>query len=84
MKRRKLKPFYEKVRIEEIGADGKSLSRINGLVVFTTQVIPGDIVDLQVIKKRKNFQEAVVTKVHHYSEDRIEPFCSHFGVCGGC
>jgi 23S rRNA (uracil1939-C5)-methyltransferase len=84
MKRRKSKPFYEKVRIEEIGADGKSLSKINGLVVFTTQVIPGDIVDLQVIKKRKNFQEAVVTKVHHYSEDRIEPFCSHFGVCGGC
>lgn len=60
------------------------MARINDLVVFTTQVIPGDIVDLQVTKKRKSFQEAFVAKIHHYSEDRIEPFCSHFGICGGC
>ncbi len=84
MSRKKAKPYYENVRIEEIGAEGKSLARINDLVVFTTQVIPGDIVDLQVTKKRKNFQEAFVAKIHHYSEDRIEPFCSHFGICGGC
>ena len=84
MSRKKAKPYYENVRIEEIGAEGKSLARINDLVVFTTQVIPGDIVDLQVTKKRKSFQEAFVAKIHHYSEDRIEPFCSHFGICGGC
>lgn len=84
MARKKTKPFYERVRIEEIGAEGKALVRINDLVVFATQVIPGDIVDLQVIKKRKNFQEAIVTKIHQYSKDRIDPFCSHFGVCGGC
>ena len=84
MSRKRAKPYYENVRIEEIGAEGKSLARINDLVVFTTQVIPGDIVDLQVTKKRKSFQEAFVAKIHHYSEDRIEPFCSHFGICGGC
>jgi len=82
--RNKKKPFYEKVRIESIGAEGKALARINDIVVFTQLVIPGDIVDLQVIRKRKKYQEAIVTKIHSYSKDRVEPFCQHFGTCGGC
>lgn len=77
-------PFYEKVRIEDIGAEGKALARINDGVVFTKLVIPGDVVDLLVTKKRKKYQEAVVKKVHEYSSDRVEAFCNHFGICGGC
>ncbi len=82
--RNKKKPLFEKIRIESIGAEGKALARVNDIVVFTKLVIPGDVVDLQVIKKRKNYMEAVVTKIHEYSIDRTIPFCKHFGVCGGC
>jgi 23S rRNA (uracil1939-C5)-methyltransferase len=82
--RNKKKPYYEKVRIESVGAEGKALARINDMVVFTKLVIPGDVVDLQVIRKRKRYQEAVVTKIHEFSEDRTPAFCQHFGVCGGC
>lgn len=84
MGRNKKKPFYEKVRIEDIGAEGKALARVGDMVVFTKLVIPGDIVDLQVVKKRKNYQEAMVTRIHQYSTDRVDSFCSHFGICGGC
>ncbi len=84
MARKKKKPFYEKVLIEDIGAEGKALARIGDLVVFTKMAIPGDIVDLQVIRKRKRHQEAVITRIHEYSRDRTEAICSHFGACGGC
>lgn len=84
MSRRKPKPFYEKIRIENIGSEGKALARINNIVVFTRLVVPGDLVDLQVVRVRKNYQEAVFTKIHEYSHDRVDPFCRHFGTCGGC
>lgn len=84
MGRSKKKPFYEKIQIEDIGAEGKALARIGDMVVFTKLVIPGDVVDLQVIKKRKKYQEAIVTHIHQFSEDRTDAFCQHFGVCGGC
>ncbi len=84
MVRKKRNPFYEKVRIEDIGSEGKALARVNEVVVFTKLVIPGDVVDLQVTRKRKKYQEAFVVRVHEYSPDRIEAFCSHFGTCGGC
>ena len=83
-RKNKLKPFYEKVEITGIGAEGKSLAKIDNLVVFTTQVVPGDVADLQVIRKRRNFQEARVTKIHTYSNDRVESFCEYFKDCGGC
>ncbi|WP_372947020.1 23S rRNA (uracil(1939)-C(5))-methyltransferase RlmD [Mariniphaga sp.] len=82
--RNKKKPFYEKVQIEDIGSEGKALARIGNIVVFTKLVIPGDVVDLQVIKKRKKYQEAIVTQIHEFSKDRTDAFCQHFGICGGC
>lgn len=84
MARKKKKPLYEGVTIEDIGAEGKSLARVDEMVVFTKYAIPGDVVDLQVTKKRKKYQEAFVTKFHEYSKDRVDPFCEHFGICGGC
>ncbi len=83
-RRNKQKILYESVEIQDIGAEGKALARINDVVVFTTMAAPGDVVDLQVIKKRKRYQEAVVTKYHRFSENRVEAFCEHFGICGGC
>jgi 23S rRNA (uracil1939-C5)-methyltransferase len=82
--RRKELPFLEKVTITDIGAEGNALARVDNLVVFVPMLIPGDIVDIKVIKKRKKYLEGRVVKFHEYSADRIEPLCVHFGVCGGC
>lgn len=77
-------PILEKVEIKSIVAEGKAIAKIDNKVIFVTQVIPGDIVDVQVIKKRKSFMEAIPVKFHKYSDIRIDAFCEHFGVCGGC
>ena len=83
-RRKRTKPFYENVTIEDIGAEGKAVARVGDVVVFTKLAIPGDVVDLQVTKKRKRYQEAIVKEFKSYSIDRAEAFCEHFGVCGGC
>lgn len=77
-------PLLEKVRITDIGAEGNALARVDNLVVFVPMLIPGDVVDIRIIRKRKKFIEGRVVKFHEYSPDRIEPRCKHFGVCGGC
>jgi 23S rRNA (uracil1939-C5)-methyltransferase len=82
--RRKELPMLEKVRITDIGAEGNALARVDNLVVFVPMLIPGDVVDIQVIRKRKKYMEGRVIKFHEYSPDRIIPQCKHFGVCGGC
>jgi 23S rRNA (uracil1939-C5)-methyltransferase len=81
---RKDKPFIDGVLITDIGAEGKAIGRVNDLVVFTTHVIPGDVVDIQVTKKRTKFMEARVIRVVTESPDRVPAFCEHFEVCGGC
>lgn len=83
-RKRKKKPFYEQVTITDIGAEGKALARVNEKVVFTTHVIPGDVVDLQVTRKRKKYEEARVMHIHEKSPNRVDAFCAYFGVCGGC
>ena len=84
MGRKKELPFLEKVLITDIGAEGNALARVDNLVVFVPMLIPGDIVDIKVIRKRKKYLEGRVVKFHQYSPDRIEPRCIHFGICGGC
>lgn len=84
MGRKKPLPFIEKITIQRTAAEGKAIARYNDVVVFVPFAIPGDVVDLQVLKKRKNHMEAKVVKYHEYSPNRVEPFCEHFGVCGGC
>jgi 23S rRNA (uracil1939-C5)-methyltransferase len=78
------KPLLEGVLITDIGAEGKAIARVDDIVVFTTHVIPGDVVDLQVTRKRSKFMEARVTRVITESPDRVQAFCEHFEVCGGC
>ena len=82
-KRKKL-PVIERLEIIDVGAEGKSIAKHNDVVVFVAMVIPGDIVDVQLTRKRKNYMEAFPVKFHKYSEGREKPFCEHFGVCGGC
>jgi len=83
MPRRQL-PFFENVTILDAGAEGKAVARVNDLVVFVPFCVPGDVVDIQVISKRKSYCEGKAVKFHQYSELRVDPFCEHFGTCGGC
>ncbi len=77
-------PLLEKVLITDIGAEGNALARVENQVVFAPMLIPGDVVDIKVRKKRKNYLEGSAVKFHEYSPDRIKPVCRHFGICGGC
>ncbi len=81
---RKKKPLYESVEIIDIGAEGKAIAKIDDMVIFTTHVVPGDVVDLQVTRKRKKFMEGRVTQIRQMSAERQDAFCEHFGTCGGC
>ena len=83
-KNRNRKPLLENVTILDTAAEGKSLAKVDEKVIFVPQTVPGDVVDIQVTKKRKSYMEGRVTKFHSYSDKRVEPFCKHFGVCGGC
>ena len=67
-----------------MAAEGKAVARVDELVVFVPYVVPGDVVDLQVKRKKNHYAEAVAVKFHERSPLRTEPFCRHFGVCGGC
>lgn len=84
MGRKKEIKILEKVRITDIGAEGNAVARVDNLVVFVPMLIPGDVVDIRVKKKRKKYLEGSVIRFHEYSKDRIKPVCQHFGVCGGC
>lgn len=70
--------------IERIASEGKCLGHHEEKVVFVTGVAPGDVVDVRITKGKSSFMEGEPVKFHEYSKERIEPFCSHFGVCGGC
>lgn len=74
----------EGVTITDVGAEGKAIAKIDELVVFIPFVAPGDVVDLQITRKKKNYAEGKAVRIRSYSSLRAEPFCEHFGVCGGC
>ena len=83
-RKRKPLPLLQGVTIEAVAAEGKALVRVEDLVVFVPFAIPGDIVDIQITKKKHSYAEGEVVRLVQPSPDRIEPFCPHFGVCGGC
>ncbi|MBR6142626.1 MAG: 23S rRNA (uracil(1939)-C(5))-methyltransferase RlmD [Bacteroidaceae bacterium] len=83
-RKKKELPVYREVEIQDVAAEGKALVRIDDLVVFVPYVVPGDVVDLRVTRKKHHYAEAVCTHIHKKSERRTEPFCPHYGVCGGC
>ena len=83
-RKKKELPLLEKITIIDVAAEGKALAKVNDLVVFVPYVVPGDVVDLQVKRKKNHYAEAVAVKFHEYSPVRAVPFCQHYGVCGGC
>ena len=83
-RKKKPLPILEQITITDFAAEGKSLARVDDMVVFVPFTVPGDVVDLQVRRKKHSFMEAEVIRYHKYSNVRTQPFCQHFGVCGGC
>jgi 23S rRNA (uracil1939-C5)-methyltransferase len=82
-KRKKL-PVIENLEITDVAAEGKSIGKYNNQVIFVKGLIPGDIADIQITSMRKKFMEGYAKRMIKYSEMRTDPFCSHFGICGGC
>lgn len=84
MSKKKNLPEYDNILITGVAAEGKAITRINECVVFVPWAVPGDIVDIQITKKKHSFMEARVLRYVKLSDKRCEPVCRHFGVCGGC
>ena len=84
MRKKKTDIILENVLIEGVAAEGKAIARIDGVVLFVEYAVPGDVVNVKIIKKKKNYMEGVITSMIKPSEQRMEPFCEHFGICGGC
>lgn len=77
-------PLLERVEIADAGAEGMAVAKVDGLVVFVPFVVPGDIVDIQLYKKKKSYAEGRAVQFHSLSPLRVDAVCPHFGVCGGC
>lgn len=83
-RKKKTLPLLENITITDFAAEGKALARVDDMVVFVPWAVPGDVCDLQVRKKKHSFMEAEIVRLHTPSPIRIQPFCEHFGTCGGC
>ncbi|HIW52023.1 MAG TPA: 23S rRNA (uracil(1939)-C(5))-methyltransferase RlmD [Candidatus Alistipes excrementipullorum] len=77
-------PTIEGLEITTLAAEGKAMGRWNDMVVFVPMTVPGDVVDVQIRRKRRRFMEGSVIRYVKRSPIRVEPFCEHFGICGGC
>ena len=84
MSRKKVDLKLENVTIEAVAAEGKALAHVDGMVLFVDFAVPGDVVDVQVFRKKKNYMEGFITRMVQPSPNRVEAFCEHFGTCGGC
>lgn len=85
MRKKNKRQVFENIEIIDAGAKGKTIGKApDGRVIFLTNTVPGDVVDVQTTKKRKAYFEGVATNFHTYSDKRVEPVCEHFGTCGGC
>ncbi|MBR2959938.1 MAG: 23S rRNA (uracil(1939)-C(5))-methyltransferase RlmD [Bacteroidales bacterium] len=83
-RRDKQLPILERITITDAGSEGMALARVDGFVVFVPFVVPGDVVDIQIYKKKKNYAEGRAVHFHEFSPLRVDAVCPHFGVCGGC
>lgn len=85
MGRKKIDILLQNITVEKVAAEGRALAHLeDGTVVFVDFAVPGDIVDIRVLKKKKNYMEGRIERMISPSEKRLQPFCEHFGVCGGC
>ena len=83
-RKRKPLPILTDILITDVAAEGKAIAKVDNLVIFVPYVVPGDVVDLQIKRKKHSYAEAEAIAIKKYSELRAQPLCKHFGVCGGC
>lgn len=83
-RKKKELPLIENVQIVDIAAEGKAIAKVDDMVVFIPYVVPGDVIDLQITRKKNKYAEGKPVRFVTYSPDRAEAFCEHFGICGGC
>ena len=83
-RKRKELPILENIEITDVAAEGNALAKVDGMVVFIPYGAPGDIADIKLLKKKKSYAEGRIAQLCRPSSVRVEPRCSHFGVCGGC
>ena len=83
-KNKKVLPLLENIMIQDVAAEGKAIAKVDNLAVFVPFVAPGDVVDIQITRKKNSYAEGKAVFIHSYSPDRITPICDHFGICGGC
>ncbi|MCK9343086.1 MAG: 23S rRNA (uracil(1939)-C(5))-methyltransferase RlmD [Massilibacteroides sp.] len=83
-RKKKLLPTLENITITGVAAEGKAIAKNDNLVIFVPFAAPGDVVDIKLTRKKHSYAEGKIAKVHTYAEQRVTPFCEHFGVCGGC
>lgn len=76
--------ILENVEIIDAGAEGKAVARVNDMVVFVPFAVPGDVCDVRIVSRKRRFFEGRAVKFHKLSDMRVNPVCSHFGICGGC
>lgn len=76
--------ILESVKVEDYAAEGKSIARVDGKVIFIEGAVPGDVIDVQLGKSKKDWAEGKAVRFHEYAAERTKPFCEHFGLCGGC
>lgn len=84
MRRKKERVILENVTVSDVAAEGKAIAKVDDMVIFINQAIPGDVVNIALHRKKKNYAEGTVVELLQASPDALQPFCSHFGDCGGC
>ena len=84
MRKQKKQTILEDLFITDYAAEGKALARVDGKVIFISGAVPGDTADVLLTKNKKDWAEGRVLKIKALAEDRVAPFCRHFGICGGC
>lgn len=84
MGRKNKRVTLQGITVTDYAAEGKSIAKVEGKVIFVENAVPGDVVDVLLTKNKKDWAEGVVLRFQSYSPQRVEPFCSHFGICGGC
>ncbi len=83
-RKKKALPLYPSVEVVTVAAEGKAIAKVDNMVVFVPYVVPGDIIDIQVTRKKNSYAEGKAIRFEKYSDNRCEAFCEHFGICGGC
>ncbi|MFY7963342.1 MAG: 23S rRNA (uracil(1939)-C(5))-methyltransferase RlmD [Chitinophagaceae bacterium] len=84
MRKKKPQVILKDILVTDYAAEGKSIAKVDGKVIFIEKAVPGDIVDVKLMKSKKDWAEGFPLAYKEYSKDRVQPFCQHFGICGGC